>query len=84
MIHIYSGILLSHKNEIMPFAAIWMDLELIILSAVRKREKQISYHSYVESKKMIQLNLFIKQTQTHRHKKTNLLLPKGKTGGGIN
>ena len=60
MIHIYSGILLSHKNEIMPFAAIWMDLELIILSAVRKREKQI-YHSYVESKKVIEMNLFTKQ-----------------------
>ena len=61
VIHISSGILLSHKNEIMPFAAIWMDLELIILSAVRKREKQISYHSYVESKKVIEMNLFTKQ-----------------------
>ena len=31
--HIYDGILLSHKNEeIMPFAATEMDLEIIILS----------------------------------------------------
>ena len=29
------------KNEIMPFVATWMDLEIIILSAVR--ERQISY-----------------------------------------
>ena len=28
----------NKKNEIMPFAAIWMDLELIILREVRKRQ----------------------------------------------
>ena len=30
------------KNEIMPFAATWMDLEIIIL-AKSDRERQISY-----------------------------------------
>ena len=42
--YIHNGILLSHKkNEIMPFAATWMDLEMIILSEVSQKEKD-KYH----------------------------------------
>ena len=44
MIHIHSGILLSHKkNQIMPFAAAQMDLEFIILSEVSQTQKD-KYH----------------------------------------
>ena len=50
------------KNEIMPFAATWMDLEIIILSEVSQTD--ITYMWNL--KKMIQMNLFTKQKQTHR------------------
>ena len=38
-VSIYNGILLSHKkNEIMPFASMWMDLEIITLSEVSQKD----------------------------------------------
>ena len=43
VVYIYNGILLSHKNEIMPFAATQMVLEIIILSEVSQTEKD-KYH----------------------------------------
>ena len=43
VMQIYNGILLSQeKNEIMPFAATQMDLEIIILSEVSQRKTHIS------------------------------------------
>ena len=51
VVYIYNGILISHnKNEIMPFIATWMDLEIITLSGISQRKTNISYHLYVESK----------------------------------
>ena len=39
-VHIYNGILLSHKkSEIMTFPATRMDLEIVILSEVSQKEK---------------------------------------------
>ena len=48
---VYNGILLSHKkNKIMPFAAVWMKLEMIILSKVSQKETNTIYHLHVEAK----------------------------------
>ena len=57
----YPGI---KRNEIMSFAAAWMDLEMIILSGVSQTEKdKISYDiAYMWNlRQMIQMKLFTKQ-----------------------
>ena len=41
MVHIHNGILLSlKKDKLMPFAATWMDLEILIISEVSQKEKK--------------------------------------------
>ena len=53
----------------MPFAATWMDLDIIILREVSQTEKDkdhmISFICRIK-KEMIQMILFTKQKQTHR------------------
>ena len=67
----------------MPFAATWMDLEIIILSAIKsERERQIPYDiAYLWNLKY-DTNEFIYKTEIDSQiQKTNLQLPKGKGGG---
>ena len=55
------------KNEILPLATTWMDLEGIMLNEISQRKKNIlCYNSYVESKKENKLVNIAKQKQTHR------------------
>ena len=40
VVHVQNGIVLNHKkNEIMTFAATWMQLEIIIISEVNQKDK---------------------------------------------
>ena len=58
------------KNEIMPFAATWMQLEILTLSEVSQKEKD-KYHMKLlicGISNMVQMNLPTKQKQTHRHR----------------
>ena len=44
VVHIHNGIQLSHKkNEMMPYVATWMELQMIIEVKSVDRERQISY-----------------------------------------
>ena len=52
--HTHRGVLVSHKkNEILPFATTWVDLEgIIMLSEISQRKTNtLHYHLYVQPKK---------------------------------
>ena len=62
-----------------------MDLEIIILSEGSQRKKNIIwYHLYVESKKVIQMNLFVKQKQTPDLENKFMVTKGERQGGGRN
>ena len=69
------------KNEIMPFAAKWMDLEITILSEVR--ERQISYNitSVWNLTKMIQKDLCKKRKPTQIPKPWETMVGMEEIGG---
>ena len=53
------------KNEIMPFAATWMDLGMTILSEIHPTKISIIwYHLFMESKKN-SINELIYKTEKH-------------------
>ena len=55
MVYIYNGIQLGkEKNEILPFAATWMELEGIMLSEISQLRKTdiICFCSYVDLEKL--------------------------------
>ena len=53
VVYVYNEILLNHnRNEILPFVATRMSLEIIVLSEVMQRKTNITcYHLYKKSNK---------------------------------
>ena len=87
VVYTYNGVLLSHKKEWSNAICSNMNgpTDRYTKWSKSEREKQISYDTtYVESKKMVQMNLFTKQKQIHRLQKQTYGYQKGKVGGGIN
>ena len=68
------------KNKIMPFAATWMDLKIIILSEVSQiKTNIICYHSFMESNFLKNdINELTYETETDSQiLKTSLIVTKG-------
>ena len=72
----YSAI---EKKEILPCSETWMYLENVILGEVSNTDKNIMWnHLSVETKKIIQTNLYAKEKQTHRHRTQTYGYQRGK------
>ena len=70
------------KNKIMPFAATWMELEIIILSEISQKEKDmISLICGISN--MAQINLSTKQKDIHRHGEQTCGCQRGRGGIGM-
>ena len=55
------------KNEMMPFTATWMDLEIVKLSDISQREREILHDiGYKCNLKVNDTNELTKQKQIHR------------------
>ena len=64
----------------MPLAATWMDLEIIIICEVSQNEKD-KYHMIsliCGIQNTTQMNLSMKQKQTHRHRRQTFHYQRGK------
>ena len=70
------------NNEIMPFAATWMDLDIMILSEVR--ERQISYDiAYTWNLRKRHKWIYFQNRKRLTDTENKLMVTKGE-GGGIN
>ena len=78
----YSAI---ERNKIMPFAATWMDLETVIQSEVRERERQISYNiAYMWNLEKWYRCTHLQSRNRVTDVENKLMITKGGKGRGMN
>ena len=66
----------------MQFSATWIDLEIVIVSEVSQRKKNIVWHSlYVESKKKWYKWTYLQKRNRLTDLENELMVARGKDGG---
>ena len=70
VVYMYSGILLRHKKEWNNAICSSVDGPRHYHTEWSHTETKIIYHLYVESRKLMQINLFIKQNRLRLWKQT--------------
>ena len=74
VVHIYNGILLSHKkNEILPFATTWMNLKGIMLSEISQQKTNSIYIPLICG--IYTTSKYKKKTADSQIQRTNQWLP---------
>ena len=59
------SVIKKKRNGVVPFAEIWMDIEIVIQSEVSQKGKNKTIYQCINrSRKMVKVNLFAKQKWT--------------------
>jgi hypothetical protein len=70
VVFIHSGILLSHKNEVLSFAGKWMELKNIILSEISQAQKAKGHvFSHMWNIDLIQIQQYYEKQVTNERGK---------------
>ena len=69
------------KNEIMPFTATWMDLDIVLLSEDRQTKEKYCMKTLIcESKKKWYKWIYLKKRKRSTHLEKELMVASGKDG----
>ena len=70
------------KNKVVPFAATWMELDIVIQSKVCQRRRQIPYSIIYTWNLKYDTDELVHKTETDLQRENRLRLPRGRRDGG--